>query len=100
MLETAPHSALADLVVFAPLPTLSIPAESSGLYRDAIDVFLPRLIALVKEIPLPRIEFKSADVDFVVDDLSIKSASFIPDSIRIIQHNDLSLTQGYAAYGQ
>jgi hypothetical protein len=34
-------------------------AESSGLYRDMIDVLLPRLIALVKEIPMPRMEFKS-----------------------------------------
>lgn len=73
-------------------------AESSGPYRDAIDVFLPRLIALVKEIPLPRIEYKSQDIDFVIDSLSIQSASFIPDSVRVIQHNDLSLVQGYAAY--
>ncbi|KAL7416019.1 hypothetical protein BDY24DRAFT_359249 [Mrakia frigida] len=76
----------------------ALKAESSGLYRDVVDVVIPRLVALVKEIPLPRTEFTSADVDFAVDDLRIESASFIPDSIRIIQHNDLSLTQGYAAY--
>lgn len=34
-------------------------AESQGLYRDLLDVMLPRLIGLVKEIPVPRIEYKS-----------------------------------------
>jgi hypothetical protein len=38
----------------------SLKSEGRGLYRDAVDVLLPRLIGLVKEIPVPRIEFKSA----------------------------------------
>jgi hypothetical protein len=38
----------------------SLKSEGRGLYRDAVDVILPRLVGLVKEIPVPRIEFKSA----------------------------------------
>lgn len=34
-------------------------AESQGLYRDILDVMVPRIIGLVKEIPIPRIEYKS-----------------------------------------
>lgn len=37
----------------------SLRAEGQGLYRDFGDVIVPRLISLVKEIPVPRIEFKS-----------------------------------------
>ncbi len=29
-----------------------------------------------------------ADVDLVIDDLNLESVSFIPDSIRLIAHND------------
>lgn len=71
-------------------------AEGQGLYRDFADVLVPRLISLVKEIPVPRVEYKSEDVDIVIDDIKLESASFIPDSIRIVQNNDLRFTQGYA----
>lgn len=76
----------------------SLKVEGRGLYRDFADVILPRLIGLVKEIPVPRVEFKSEDVDLVIDDFNLQSASFIPDHIRLVQHNDLRFTQGYATY--
>lgn len=76
----------------------SLKSEGRGLYRDAVDVLLPRLIGLVKEIPVPRIEFKSQDVDMVIDDLNLTSASFIPDSIKFVAHNDFEFVQGYATY--
>lgn len=53
----------------------SLKVDGQGLYRDFVDVFVPRLIGLVKEIPVPRVEFKSEDVDLVIDD--IKRESFI-----------------------
>lgn len=61
-------------------------------------MILPRLVGLVKEIPVPRVEFQSEFVDFVVDDITFESASFVPDNIRVVNHNDLLLTQGFAAY--
>jgi len=76
----------------------SLKAEGHGLYRDFMDVIVPRLISLVKEIPVPRVEYKSEDVDIVIDDIKLESASFIPDLIRVVQHNDLQFTQGYATY--
>jgi len=76
----------------------SLKVDGQGLYRDFVDVIVPRLIGLVKEIPVPRVEFKSEDVDLVIDDIKLESASFIPDSVRFVQHNDLRFTQGYATY--
>ena len=73
-------------------------AEGQGLYRDLLDVVLPRVISLIKEIPVPRVEFKSEEIDLVIDDIKLESASFIPDSIRLVAHNDLQFTQGYATY--
>ena len=37
----------------------SLRLDGQGLYRDLVDVMLPRLIGLVKEIPVPRVEYKS-----------------------------------------
>ncbi|KAK8858640.1 hypothetical protein IAR55_002869 [Kwoniella newhampshirensis] len=56
----------------------SLKFEGQGLYRDLLDVMVPRLIGLVKEIPVPRVEFKSEG--------------------EFVSHNDLRFTQGYATY--
>lgn len=37
----------------------SLQIEGQGLYRDFANVMVPRLIGLVQEIPIPRIEYKS-----------------------------------------
>ncbi|KAL7420693.1 hypothetical protein Q5752_004644 [Cryptotrichosporon argae] len=76
----------------------SLKVDGQGFYRDVVDVLLPRVIGLVQHIPVPRVEYKSADVDLVIDDFNLDSASFIPDSIRLVSHNDLRFTQGYATY--
>lgn len=34
----------------------------------------------------------------MIDDIKLESASFIPDSVRLVTHNDLRFTQGYATY--
>jgi len=73
-------------------------AQAKGFYRDFWNVILPRLISSVKEIPLPRIEYISADFDLAIDDFTLKSASFIPDKIEFINRNDILLEQGYAAF--
>lgn len=51
-----------------------------------------------EQIPLPSIEFRSADFDFAVDGIVFESASFIPDLTRIVNHNDLTFEQGYASF--
>jgi hypothetical protein len=37
----------------------ALKVEGKGLYRDFVDVIVPRMISLVKEIPVPRVEYKS-----------------------------------------
>jgi hypothetical protein len=37
----------------------SLKVDGQGLYRDFVDVMVPRLISLIHEIPVPRVEFKS-----------------------------------------
>ncbi|ORX33457.1 hypothetical protein BD324DRAFT_639861 [Kockovaella imperatae] len=78
------------------LPSLKF--DGKGLYRDVVNVIVPRVVSLLKEIPVPRVEYKSEEIDLVIDDIKLESASFIPDSIRIVQRNDVRFTQGYATY--
>lgn len=62
--------------------------QAGAFYRDAINVVLPRILSLIKEIPIPRTEFKSKDVEFVVDNFVITSVSFVPDNLTVTTHSD------------
>ncbi|QRV76702.1 hypothetical protein RhiJN_04717 [Ceratobasidium sp. AG-Ba] len=53
------------------------------LWRDAIGWLLPRVLAVLKAVPLPRVEMKSDMVDAVVDDVTFRAPSFIPDHVRV-----------------
>jgi hypothetical protein len=41
-----------------------------------------------------RVEYTSRDVDFVIDDATFTSPSFLPDRLRFVNRNDLFLSQG------
>ncbi|SPO24790.1 uncharacterized protein UTRI_01774_B [Ustilago trichophora] len=75
--------------------------SAGGLVRDAVEVIVPRLISEIKSIPFPRIEFISREADVVIDDLSLtaSTASFVPDRVRIINRNDLTLDQRRSSFG-
>ncbi|KAG9126944.1 hypothetical protein FRC07_001277 [Ceratobasidium sp. 392] len=53
------------------------------LWRDAVGWLLPRVLAVLKAVPLPRVEMKSDMVDAVVDDVTFRAPSFVPDHIRV-----------------
>ncbi|CAE6422327.1 unnamed protein product [Rhizoctonia solani] len=53
------------------------------LWRDAIGWLLPRVLAILKAVPLPRVELKSDALDAVVDDVTFRAPSFVPDHVRV-----------------
>ncbi|CAE6407789.1 unnamed protein product [Rhizoctonia solani] len=53
------------------------------LWRDAVGWLLPRILAILKAVPLPRVELKSDSLDAVVDDVTFRAPSFIPDHVRV-----------------
>ncbi|GAC96365.1 hypothetical protein PHSY_003945 [Pseudozyma hubeiensis SY62] len=75
--------------------------QAGGLVRDTVEVFIPRLINEIRSIPFPRIEYISREADVVIDDLSLtaSTASFVPDRVRIINRNDLTLDQRRSSFG-
>lgn len=53
------------------------------LWRDAVGWLLPRVLTILKAVPLPRVEMKSDMIDAVVDDVTFRAPSFIPDHFRV-----------------
>lgn len=87
-----------DLIDFKDQTIYALKGKADTIYSDLFRVLVPRIIATIRQIPMPRVEYTSEKLDVVIDDLKLESLSFIPDLVRITNHNDLALEQGYAAY--
>ncbi|KAM0749695.1 hypothetical protein T439DRAFT_381267 [Meredithblackwellia eburnea MCA 4105] len=60
-----------------------------GVWGDLIEWVVPRIGSMLRELPLPRIEFASDSVDVAVDAPPFLATSFIPDSIRFDTNTSL-----------
>ncbi|CAE6413591.1 unnamed protein product [Rhizoctonia solani] len=69
------------------------------LWRDAVGWLLPRILAVLKAAPLPRVELKSNTMDAVVDDVTFRAPSFIPDHVRVENWSEVRVTGSDAAVG-
>ena len=74
--------------------------QLGGLLDDLFDIWLPRLVQSIQQVPLPKIEFKSPDYDVVIDGIQLEASgvSFIPDKIQVVNTNQFQFLNGYAAY--
>ncbi|KZO90138.1 hypothetical protein CALVIDRAFT_603185 [Calocera viscosa TUFC12733] len=63
-----------------------------AVWRDITDVILPAVMRVVKRIPMPRFEFDSPDVAFVLDDVIFESANFLPDHFGFTTSNDVEVS--------
>ncbi|GAA5830171.1 hypothetical protein JCM11251_006906 [Rhodosporidiobolus azoricus] len=72
--------------------------DGGDLWKDISTVWLPRILGMVKLVPLPRVEFTSEDVDLIVDNIRFEAVSFVPDAAHFKSNLELSTKKGYAAY--
>ncbi|KDE06435.1 hypothetical protein, variant [Microbotryum lychnidis-dioicae p1A1 Lamole] len=72
--------------------------DAGSMWSDLTQVFLPRILGALEEIPLPRVEFTSEEVDLVIDNVRFTSTSFVPDATHFRNHNEITVKKGYAAY--
>ncbi|KAI0049046.1 hypothetical protein FA95DRAFT_1557314 [Auriscalpium vulgare] len=65
------------------------------IQRDIIVWWLPRLLAAIKNVPLPRVEYKDSSVDVALDSLLLTStsatASLLPDHVCVQNWSELRI---------
>ncbi|CAL1705954.1 unnamed protein product [Somion occarium] len=64
------------------------------LLRDVLTWFLPRLLAMVKVLPMPRLEYRDQTIDAAIDALLLTSSagtSLLPDHVRVHSYNEIAL---------
>ncbi|THH32403.1 hypothetical protein EUX98_g1751 [Antrodiella citrinella] len=62
------------------------------LWQDLFNAYIPRLLSIVKDIPIPRTEYSDDDVEFVLEDLDISSFNLLPGHAYIRNITDIDIT--------
>lgn len=67
-------------------------AESGWVFQDILNVYFPRVLGQLKGIPIPRTEYKDADVEFVLEDLDIATLKLFPGHLYVRNITDVDIT--------
>lgn len=74
--------------------------HNKELVQDAISVFVPELINAVQNLPIPRLELSTPDIDLLLENLiiepgrTVNRTSFLPYRLKVETYNDVELVKG------
>ncbi|KAI0649580.1 hypothetical protein C8Q79DRAFT_901796 [Trametes meyenii] len=69
----------------------SLMERAPWFWQDVFNVYLPKLVGIVKDIPIPRTEYKDNEVEFVLEDLDISTFSLLPGHAYIRNITDIDI---------
>ncbi|KAL1713884.1 hypothetical protein EV715DRAFT_210772 [Schizophyllum commune] len=88
-------SGLSDVKQEAAAKAQNIMEQASWFWHDMFSHYVPKALSMMKDIPIPRTEYKDDDLEFVLENLDISSLNIQPAHIfiRNITDVDMSLTE-------
>ncbi|CDO76875.1 hypothetical protein BN946_scf184901.g12 [Trametes cinnabarina] len=69
----------------------SLMERAPWFWQDVFNVYLPKLVGMIKDIPIPRTEFKDDTTEFVLEDLDISTFSLLPGHAYIRNITDIDI---------
>ncbi|OJT14057.1 hypothetical protein TRAPUB_9391 [Trametes pubescens] len=79
------------LLVAGSTGSQSLMERAPWFWQDVFNVYLPKLVGMVKDIPIPRTEYKDDEVEFVLEDLDISTFSLLPGHAYIRNITDIDI---------
>ncbi|KIJ53442.1 hypothetical protein M422DRAFT_64470 [Sphaerobolus stellatus SS14] len=67
--------------------------NANWLWQDVADVLLPKIIENLKNIPIPRTEYKDPDTEFVLEDLKLETFHLLPGHAHIRNTTDMNIAK-------
>ncbi|KXN85171.1 hypothetical protein AN958_11593 [Leucoagaricus sp. SymC.cos] len=65
--------------------------QVTWFWQDLFKVYLPRVMSKMKGVPIPRIEYKDQDIEFVLENLDISSFHILPSHVYIRNITDVDI---------
>ncbi|TFY53591.1 hypothetical protein EVJ58_g9367, partial [Rhodofomes roseus] len=69
----------------------AIMEKAPWFWQDLFNFYLPKAVGMLKDIPIPRTEYKDDDVEFVLEDLDISSFGLLPGHAYIRNITDIDI---------
>ncbi|KPV73010.1 uncharacterized protein RHOBADRAFT_55253 [Rhodotorula graminis WP1] len=69
----------------------------AAVWGDVVEWLVPRVLGVLKEIPLPRFEFASPTVSLAIDPPSLLATSIIPSSISLQQSTSITYLPSFGS---
>ncbi|KAG2049341.1 hypothetical protein BDR06DRAFT_961710 [Suillus hirtellus] len=66
--------------------------QTSWFWQDVFNVYAPRLLSVIKDIPTPRTEYVDNEIEFVLENFNISSLSLLPGHVYIRNITDVDIT--------
>ncbi|KAL4065007.1 hypothetical protein V8B97DRAFT_1176036 [Scleroderma yunnanense] len=66
--------------------------QGSWFWQDIFNVYTPRVLSVLKDIPIPRTEYVDPEVEFVLENLDISSLHLLPGHVYIRNITDVDIT--------
>ncbi|KAG0700157.1 hypothetical protein DFH29DRAFT_933392 [Suillus ampliporus] len=66
--------------------------QASWFWQDVFNVYAPRVLRVIKDIPIPRTEYVDNEIEFVLENLDISTLSLLPGHVYIRNITDVDIT--------
>ncbi|KAI0752306.1 hypothetical protein C8Q80DRAFT_1217036 [Daedaleopsis nitida] len=80
-----------SLLVAASTGTQTLMDRAPWFWQDVFNVYLPKLAASIKDIPIPRTEYKDDQTEFVLENLDVSKFSLLPGHVYIRNITDIDI---------
>ncbi|KAF9035273.1 hypothetical protein BJ165DRAFT_1355772 [Panaeolus papilionaceus] len=68
--------------------------QATWFWRDLFRVYVPRWMNKLKDVPIPRTEYKDSELEFVLENLDISSFNINPSHVFIRNITDIDIQSG------
>ncbi|GLB42990.1 putative protein of unknown function (DUF4449) [Lyophyllum shimeji] len=65
--------------------------RATWFWQDLFRVYIPRILQSLRDIPIPRTEYKDAEIEFVLENLDISSLNLLPSHVYIRNITDVEI---------
>ncbi|KIL60426.1 hypothetical protein M378DRAFT_187786 [Amanita muscaria Koide BX008] len=66
--------------------------QATWFWQDLFRVYMPRVLASLKDVPIPRTEYKDNEIEFVLENMDISSFSLHPSHVYIRNITDVDIS--------
>ncbi|KAF9476292.1 hypothetical protein BDN70DRAFT_882609 [Pholiota conissans] len=80
--------------------------QATWFWQDLFKVYIPRILSKMRDVPIPRTEYKDDEIEFVLENLDISSFNILPSHVYIRNITDVDIqtsaspsTPSHTAFG-